>query len=837
MLKKILRGRPPVRGVVAFARGPETGGLLVFAAASLTESMQELGKQFEKQAGTKVEFSFGGSNDLARQIQAGAPADVFFSADAARMDQVEKAGLVKAADRVDLLSNVLVVVVPSSSTASVKTPQDLVALPKIALADPAAVPAGVYAKQWLEGLGLWAQIQPKVVPTLDVRAALAAVESEGAPAGIVYRTDAAIAKKAEDRVRGRRTGPGSSTWSPRSPARRTAPPPRRSCGSSRAAPARPSSRSEDSSSSRANRVETSDGSILLLTLRVAAVSTLVILPVAVGVAWLLARRAGPGRTLAETILSLPLVLPPTAVGLLLLEALRRSGPLGRLLDRAGIEIVFTWKAVVLATAVMSFPLLVRPVRAAFEEVDPRLLAMARSLGNTPAAGLPEGGPAALLARHPRRHAARVLAGARRVRRHDPDRRQHPGPHPDARARDLPAHADRPGRLRAPPRGRDRRPGLRHGLDDRGHHAAEGPGGRRVIDLDLTLPLARFTLRVSRRLSGRAVAILGASGSGKTSLLESIAGLRTAATGRIAIDGETLLDTRAAVSLPPERRRIGYVPQDALLFPHLTVERNVRFGSPSGEGADANDRLFREAVSILEIDRLLARFPSTLSGGERQRVALARAIAARPRLLLLDEPLAAVDVALKGRILPYLLRVRDTLHIPFLYVTHNAGEARAVAEEAVVLREGAVVFAGKPEQALEWVSQGDPEARFDNILAGSLEADGSRGTGVLRVGEARLVVPTEDSDGASSSSFSAVFAVSPEDVLVSSRPLVGISARNVLPGAVVALEIGEASGWARIRAQGIEWHALLTREAARELELAPGRPAWIAVKTHVFRRLR
>ena len=130
-------------------------------------------------------------------------------------------------------------------------------------------------------------------------------------------------------------------------------------------------------------MDASDGSILLLTLRVAAVSTLVILPVAVGAAWLLARRAGPGRTFAETILSLPLVLPPTAVGLLLLEAFRRSGPLGRLLDRAGIELLFTWKAVVLATAVMSFPLLVRPVRAAFEEIDPRLLAMARSLGSTP----------------------------------------------------------------------------------------------------------------------------------------------------------------------------------------------------------------------------------------------------------------------------------------------------------------------------------------------------------------------------------------------------------------------------------------------------------------------
>jgi len=131
-------------------------------------------------------------------------------------------------------------------------------------------------------------------------------------------------------------------------------------------------------------VTADDVSILLLTLRVAAVATLVILPIGIAAAWKLARYRGAGRTLLETLLSLPLVLPPTAVGLLLLQALRRSGALGTLLDRAGIEILFTWKAVALATAVMSFPLLVRPVRAAFEEVDPRLLAMARSLGSTPA---------------------------------------------------------------------------------------------------------------------------------------------------------------------------------------------------------------------------------------------------------------------------------------------------------------------------------------------------------------------------------------------------------------------------------------------------------------------
>jgi molybdate transport system permease protein len=130
-------------------------------------------------------------------------------------------------------------------------------------------------------------------------------------------------------------------------------------------------------------LETTDLSILFLTLRVAAIATLVILPFGIFAAWVLARRDGAWRTLVETVLSLPLVLPPTAVGLLLLEALRRSGPLGRLLDRMGVEVLFTWKAVIVATAVMSFPLLVRPARTAFEEVDPRLLAMARSLGSGP----------------------------------------------------------------------------------------------------------------------------------------------------------------------------------------------------------------------------------------------------------------------------------------------------------------------------------------------------------------------------------------------------------------------------------------------------------------------
>ena len=166
--------------------------VLVFAAASLTESLEEIGKAWEAKTGAAVRFSFGASSDLARQIQAGAPADVFFSADTAKMDALEKAGIVRHADRREFLSNRLVVVAPVSSSLQVAGVKDLAKLPRLALADPEAVPAGIYARKWLETEGVWAEVKPKVVPTLDVRATLAAVESGAVEAGIVYRTDAAI---------------------------------------------------------------------------------------------------------------------------------------------------------------------------------------------------------------------------------------------------------------------------------------------------------------------------------------------------------------------------------------------------------------------------------------------------------------------------------------------------------------------------------------------------------------------------------------------------------------------------------------------------------------------
>jgi molybdate transport system ATP-binding protein len=196
----------------------------------------------------------------------------------------------------------------------------------------------------------------------------------------------------------------------------------------------------------------------------------------------------------------------------------------------------------------------------------------------------------------------------------------------------------------------------------------------VIDIDIELPLAHFTMAVRCLLEERVTAVVGPSGSGKTSLLESIAGLRPRASGRVAIDGADVMH------LPPEKRRIGYVPQDVALFPHLNVRRNLTFGGREH---------FGDVVSILELAPLLHRAPASLSGGERQRVALGRALMTAPRLLLLDEPLAAVDQPLRERVLVFLRRVRD-LGVPMIYVTHQPDEAAALATASLVLEQGRIV---------------------------------------------------------------------------------------------------------------------------------------------------
>ena len=209
-----------------------------------------------------------------------------------------------------------------------------------------------------------------------------------------------------------------------------------------------------------------------------------------------------------------------------------------------------------------------------------------------------------------------------------------------------------------------------------------------ITLDFVLRQGAFTLEVRERLEARVVALFGPSGAGKTTVLESIAGLRRPDEGVIEIGSDRLVDTSIGLALPPHQRRVGYVPQDLALFPHLDVRRNILFSAVDGTGPD-----FDAVVALLEIGEMLVREVGELSGGERQRVALARALVAAPALLLLDEPLAALDRPLRERVLTYLIRIRDEFSIPMIYVSHDPAEVNAIADWVLVLDQGRVVRRG------------------------------------------------------------------------------------------------------------------------------------------------
>ena len=234
-------------------------------------------------------------------------------------------------------------------------------------------------------------------------------------------------------------------------------------------------------------------------------------------------------------------------------------------------------------------------------------------------------------------------------------------------------------------------------------------------IDVRLRAGAFTLDLRETIAARTVALYGPSGSGKTTVLDAVAGLRRPDEGVIRIGRRVLFDSRRGVDVAPHERRVGYVPQDLALFPHLDVRRNVLYGArargaqrvpaargPRGRGAGAVGPRGTGApvLELLEIDTLLPRSVDGLSGGERQRVALARALMTDPDLLLLDEPLAALDLGLRDRILPYLERVRDELGTPMIYVSHAADEVRRVADRAIVLDAGRAVRSGTPADVLE-----------------------------------------------------------------------------------------------------------------------------------------
>ncbi|MEO8205027.1 MAG: ATP-binding cassette domain-containing protein [Chthoniobacterales bacterium] len=204
--------------------------------------------------------------------------------------------------------------------------------------------------------------------------------------------------------------------------------------------------------------------------------------------------------------------------------------------------------------------------------------------------------------------------------------------------------------------------------------------------NVRVPLHAMELHLDCTIEGKITAVFGPTGAGKTSMLEVIAGLRPTTDGKITLGDKVLQDSSEKIFTPPRKRNVGYVPQDLALFPHKTVSENIAYGEcPSRDHHISLDGL----CDALEINHLLSRMPNTLSGGEKQRVAFARALTAKPKILLLDEPLSSLDYSLKQRIIPYILLIRDEFKIPIIYITHSSDEVMAICDEALILQSGKI----------------------------------------------------------------------------------------------------------------------------------------------------
>ncbi len=352
----------------------------------------------------------------------------------------------------------------------------------------------------------------------------------------------------------------------------------------------------------------------------------------------------------------------------------------------------------------------------------------------------------------------------------------------------------------------------------------------MIEARLTLPRAGFTLDVAFALPERGVsALFGPSGCGKTSVLRALAGLERAA-GRVAFGSEVWQDDTQGLFVPTHRRAIGYVIQEAALFPHLDVQRNLAYGLkrvPEAQRRIALDR----AVDLLGIGALMARRPDTLSGGERQRVAIARALATSPRLLLLDEPLAALDVRRKAEVLPYLDRLHEELGLPVIYVSHSIDEVARLADRLVLMEAGRVLAEGALPDMLARL---DLPVAFGDDAGVVLDATVGQRDEAWHL--ARLDVEEHCRIWARDLGLPlgrrVRLRVLARDVSLTRTPQTGTSIGNQLRGMIEAIadDAHPALALVRVRVGGAPIVARLTRRAAHALELAPGLPVWAQVKT-------
>ena len=349
----------------------------------------------------------------------------------------------------------------------------------------------------------------------------------------------------------------------------------------------------------------------------------------------------------------------------------------------------------------------------------------------------------------------------------------------------------------------------------------------MLSVALRHAFAGFTLDIAFTAPPGITALFGRSGAGKTSIVNAVAGLLRPDAGRITAGDWVLLDTDAGIRLAPHRRRVGYVFQEGRLFPHLSVRQNLRYGAWfAPRGAVRED--FGRVVEMLGLGPLLDRRPGALSGGEKQRVAIGRALLAAPRLILADEPLAALDEGRKAEILPYFERLRDEVAVPILYVSHAASEVARLATTVVALDAGRVVAQGPAAAVL-----GDPAitpagARAAGaVLAARIVAHHDDGLTELEAGGWPLFLPRF----AGQPGAAVRIRIAAHDVIVARTRPEGLSALNILPGRVAEVRPGEGPGAiVALDTPAGRLLARVTRRSAAALGLAPGVAAHAVMKS-------
>ncbi len=359
----------------------------------------------------------------------------------------------------------------------------------------------------------------------------------------------------------------------------------------------------------------------------------------------------------------------------------------------------------------------------------------------------------------------------------------------------------------------------------------------ALQVDIHLPLSRFQLECNFKAEREAVVLFGRSGAGKTSVLDCIAGFRKPDRGQIALGNRVLYSSEQGLNIPVRQRRIGYLSQQPALFPHVSVRQNVEYGLLD------LPRLERDARvdSILErfqISALAASRPAAISGGEQQRVALARALVREPELLLLDEPLSALDLPLKSLLLEMLFEWQRERAIPLLYVTHEQSEAYSLSRRVLLMEKGSIVSDGEPHQVFSAPVNRERAALsgFENLFDGVVEETSpALGTMTCRVAGTGLLIESPLANKAHGESIR--LALRAGDILVATERPTAISARNVINGHIEAMEDRAGMIELRVICEGTAFCVHITRGALQSLALQTGQAVWLIIKTHSIQLLR